>query len=121
MRNAINWFELPTQDLDRAVRFYEKSLAVTLKREVFNGTDMAIFPADQQAAGGALIRDAKRAPSGDGALVYLDASGKLDAALDRIPAAGGQVVLPKTDIGPPGFIAIVKDTEGNVIGLHSPR
>jgi len=53
--------------------------------------------------------------------VYLNASGKLDACLERVVPAGGAVVMPKTDIGDPGFIAVVRDTEGNLVGLHSER
>ena len=37
----------------------------------------------------------------------------------RVTANGGIVKKPKTSIGPNGFIALVQDTEGNVIGLHS--
>ena len=39
----------------------------------------------------------------------------------RVVKGGGAVVLPKTDIGVHGFIATVRDTEGNVVGLHSER
>ena len=120
MRNALNWFEIPTTDLDRASRFYERALGIELRREVFAGTPNAFFSYDKPGVGGALIADPHRKPGGDGTLVYLDATGKLDAVLARIPDLGGQVVLPRTSIGPVGFIALVRDTEGNVIGLHSP-
>jgi predicted enzyme related to lactoylglutathione lyase len=45
----------------------------------------------------------------------------LDETLGRVEKAGGKIVMPKTDIGPPGFIAIVRDSEGNSVGLHSER
>ena len=120
--HAINWFELPTTDLERASRFYEEVLAIDLKREHFAGTDtrMSIFPGEEESVRGALIADQRRKPASDGAIVYLHAT-DLDASLARIEKAGGAVVLPKLDIGEPGFIALVRDTEGNVIGLHTPR
>jgi predicted enzyme related to lactoylglutathione lyase len=121
MSNAINWFEIFVTDLDRASRFYETMLARQLRREDFGGMQMSIFSSAKEGAGGALVRDPKRAPGTGGTLVYLDATGKLDASLDRVVAAGGAVVLPKTDIGAPGFIALVRDTEGNQVGLHSER
>jgi predicted enzyme related to lactoylglutathione lyase len=121
MANALTWFEIPTLDMDRAVRFYETVLGVTLKREVFGGTPHALFPAGQSDAGGALIHDGLRKPSAEGTLIYLDAAGKLDSCLERLRAAGGVLVLPKTDIGDPGFIAVFRDTEGNAVALHSPR
>jgi predicted enzyme related to lactoylglutathione lyase len=122
MTHAINWFEIPTTDLDRASRFYEQVLGVSLKREHFAGTDsqLAVFQGEQESVRGALIASPRRKPVADGALVYLHAS-NLDASLARLEKAGGSVVMPKTDIGEPGFIALVRDTEGNVVGLHSPR
>lgn len=121
IKNAINWFEIPVADLGRAVAFYTAMLGRPLKEEKFGGTDIAIFPSDQRGVGGALVADARRKPTGDGALVYLDATGQLDACLERAQKAGGTVVLPRTAIGDPGFIAIVRDQEGNCVGLHSPR
>jgi predicted enzyme related to lactoylglutathione lyase len=122
MANALNWFEIPSTDLDRAIRFYEMVLEVRLTKESFAGTPMAVFPSGHPAdIYGALIQTPKRKPSVDGALIYLNATGKLEACLERIPRAGGAVLMPKTDIGEPGFIAIIRDTEGNSVGLHAPR
>ena len=114
--NAITWFEILTTDLERAAKFYETTLGVTLKRENFNGTPHAIFAVPGVA--GALIFDAKRKPISGGAMVYLDAP-DLDASLERAAKAGGKVLLGKTDIGDPGSIAIIADTEGNHVGLHA--
>jgi predicted enzyme related to lactoylglutathione lyase len=120
MKNAAVWFEIFVADMDRAARFYQDTLGIELRREDFGGKPHAIFPAGQGGgAGGALVRDPERKPVGSGTLVYLSATGKLDACLDRAPRAGGAIVAPKTNIGEHGFIAIVRDTEGNTVGLHS--
>jgi predicted enzyme related to lactoylglutathione lyase len=121
MATALTWFEIPTSDLERAVKFYETVLGIQLQREVFGGTPMAIFPASAQEAGGALVLEQGRAPSGGGTLIYLDAAGKLDACLSRVVRAGGLVVSGRTDIGGPGYVAVLRDTEGNMVALHSPR
>ena len=122
MSHAIHWFEIFVTDIDRAARFYETVLDVQLKRENEDGRPMAIFAsAVTNGVGGALVHQKGREPTANGALVYLDADGKLEQAIERVAKAGGHVVMPKTDIGPPGFIALVKDTEGNVVGLHSER
>lgn len=120
MQNPIQWFEIPTTDLDRAARFYETMLGASLKREVFGGTPHALFLGEQGAAG-ALIHDKKRKPSTEGSLVYLNAKKDLDGCIDRAVRAGGRVVLPRTDIGDPGFIAVLADTEGNHVALHMER
>jgi predicted enzyme related to lactoylglutathione lyase len=119
--NAANWFEIGTANLDRATRFYEQLLAVQLHREEFMGKSIAIFPSEDPGSGGCLLHDDSMPPGPSGSRVFLNANGKLDAALSRVTAAGGAVVLAKTDIGPPGFIALVRDTEGNLVGLHSAR
>ncbi len=119
MKNVLNWFEIPAANLDRAVKFYEGMLGEGLKREVYDGSPMAMFKTEPPAMGGAIIQDPKRKPSGDGTLVFLNVEGQLDACLQRTPSSGGQIVLPRTGIGPHGFIAMIRDSEGNTIGLHS--
>jgi uncharacterized protein len=119
--NVIDWFEIPTIDLNRAVRFYETVLGVPLQPEVFGSIRMAGFPCTAGAAGGALVQDALRKPSAEGVLVYLNAQGQLDACLERVTKAGGAVLRAKLNIGDPGFIAIFRDTEGNAVGLHQER
>lgn len=118
MSNAVNWFEIPVTDMDRAMRFYETLLGKPLKRESLTGRPIAVFP--YQGVGGALVQG-DRAPSLDGTIVYLDVRGDLDGWLRRAQTAGGKVVLPRTDIGEPGFIGLIKDSEGNTVGLHLPR
>jgi predicted enzyme related to lactoylglutathione lyase len=120
MQNAITWFELPTADLDRATTFYQKVLGSTLRRDTFAGVPHAFFPSDREGVGGALIHDAKRKPAQTGTVVYLSAP-NLEKSIESVKGAGGEVLLGKTDIGDPGFIAMIRDTEGNVVGLHSPR
>ncbi len=70
---------------------------------------------------GALISDEKRRPWGQGTLVYLDVAQDLEGCITRAEKAGGKVVVPKTDIGQHGTIAVIVDSEGNAVGLHSPR
>jgi uncharacterized protein len=121
MRFVINWFEIPAVDLDRATRFWEAVLETKLKREKAPGTEMAIFPhGERNDPGGALVRRGGK-PSTMGTCVYLDAKGDLDGAIRRVEKAGGRIAVPKTDIGPDGTFAIVLDTEGNAVGLHTHR
>jgi uncharacterized protein len=118
--NTINWYELGTTDLERAARFYEAMLGIRLKRESFMGTPHAIFQRPGEGGvGGALIQAERLKPGAKGTLVYLDALGDLPGALQRAQKAGGKVILPATSIGPMGQIAVIEDTEGNQVGLHS--
>jgi uncharacterized protein len=117
-QNAINWFEIPCADLDRATTFYETLLGAKMQREDLGG-DMAIFPAEQTGTGGTLVKRQFQKP-GAGTMVYLNCDGDLDDVLARVPAAGGLVLMPKTEVpGGYGHFACLRDTEGNHIGLHS--
>jgi predicted enzyme related to lactoylglutathione lyase len=119
--NAINWFEIPVRDLDKATPFYAAVLGIELKRELFFGVPHAIFLAEGVA--GALIQDAQRAPAAPqtgGSTLYLHAQDGVSACLARAIEAGGRVVRPLTAIGPFGTIALIADLDGNVVGLHAP-
>jgi len=116
-KSTLSWFEIPARDVARAATFYEQVLATSLQRMSSTGRDVAVFPYEQPGLGGAIVPSG-RTPTGEGALVYLDADGKLDECLHRVQAAGGEVVVPRTSIGVHGFFATIRDTEGNVVGLH---
>ncbi|MBS0339691.1 MAG: VOC family protein [Proteobacteria bacterium] len=121
MANAINWFEIPVADMDRAQRFYEVMLARALRREQFGDQNLAVFPYEEPAAGGCLQAspDAGSA-NGHGVRIYLDCEPSIDAALSRAKTAGGGIVVQKTALPPGmGYFAHVRDTEGNVVGLHA--
>lgn len=120
--NAINWFDLFVSDFQRARTFYEQALDI--KMEVMDGMGgpMALFPCDEQnGVGGCLSAMHGQHPGVGGTRIYLNAEGKLDAVLERVPAAGGQVIQAKLSIEPHGFIAVIKDCAGNEVGLHSMR
>ncbi|MGJ7546091.1 VOC family protein [Variovorax sp. LT1R16] len=120
-QNAITWFEIPVADLDRAQAFYETVLARKLHREDFGGDALAVFPHDKPATGGALQAGASAtARAGSSIRIYLDCMPSIDAVLARIEPAGGQIVAPKSALPPGmGFIAHMRDTEGNEVGLHA--
>ena len=117
--DAVNWFEIPTTDLDRAVGFYEMLLGHKMRVAEF-GERIAMFPSSVQGVGGCLVQRDFQYPSENGALVYLNCDSGLDAAVDRLKASGqGALVLGKREVpGGFGWIACVRDTEGNHVALH---
>lgn len=119
--NAVTWFEIPAADLERAQRFYEATLGVSLTREQIGDEQLAVFPYERPGAGGCLQRGPRAVtPSRDGTRVYLDAGASLDAALERAVTAGGRIATPKVALPPGmGFFAHIEDSEGNVVGLHA--
>jgi hypothetical protein len=122
-RNALNWFEIPVADIDRAQHFYETLLARSMRREQAGPQALAIFAYDAgQGVGGMLKQgDASSATGANATLVYLDASPSLDAVLSRAGELGAQILQPRTELpNGNGFTAHIADTEGNRIGLHSP-
>lgn len=122
--NAVGWFEIPVVDMERAMKFYETVLGVTLSRNQVGEIDMAWFPMveGKGAAGSLVFHQEWYKPSENGVLVYFTAySGDLDHELARVEAAGGKVLMPKHPIGEHGNIALFLDTEGNRVALHSTK
>lgn len=124
MKNAINWFEITTRDMDKAVRFYEATLAQPIKREIFGGIPHGVFGAgdDKAETGGvhgALIVDAQRATGAGGTLVYFNCADGVPAVVERATKAGAKVIVPTMAIGEHGWIAVIADLDGNHVGLHA--
>lgn len=122
--NAVGWFEIPVANMDRAVSFYEKVLDLKLSRNVMGPLEMAWFPWIENAPGspGSLVYHTEYyKPSADGILIYLTAhSGDLSNELSRVESAGGKVIQTKTQISDEyGFMALIIDSEGNRVALHS--
>ncbi len=122
-KNAISWFEIPTIDLDRAAAFYESVFDIKLNPFDTPNLKMRMFPLeDWTGVGGALnFAEGFYKPSAtDGPLIYLNGNPDVQIFLDRIEAAGGKILMPKTLISPEyGHMAVFLDTEGNRIALHS--
>ena len=117
--NPVNWFEIPVNDMARAITFYESVLGVELTQHEMGLNKMAWFPMEMGAAGatGTLMQGAGYTPSREGSVVYISVP-QIDTALTRINDAGGETVLPRTSIGEHGFIAHFVDSEGNRVALH---
>jgi uncharacterized protein len=123
--NPVGWFEVYVQDMPRAKAFYEAVFQLTLTElktpdlEGIPDIEMWAFPMDMDGAGasGALVRMPGYA-SGGGTMVYFTCD---DCAVEaaRAASSGGAVVQQKMSLGEYGYAAMVSDTEGNVIGLHS--
>jgi predicted enzyme related to lactoylglutathione lyase len=124
--NAVGWFEIPTLDMDRAIKFYETVFEQKLERNKIGDLQMAWFPWAEggMGASGSLIYDPENyKPSPEGAVLYFTAhSGDLANELARVEDAGGKVVMPKTLITEEiGYFGIFLDTEGNRLAMHSRK
>ena len=122
-RNAVGWFELYVQDMERAKNFYQNTLQVTLQ-PLGSPDDMSIemwaFPMGMDLPGcsGALAKMEGKDSGRGGTIIYFSCA---DCAVEtaRAVANGGSIQQDKFAIGEYGFISLVYDTEGNLIGLHS--
>lgn len=124
--NIVGWFEIPVNDMERAIGFYEKVFDLKLNRQLMGELDMAWFPMTENGPGaaGSLVKNPDfYLPSIDGPLIYLTAhSGDLSNELARVEPAGGKVVQDKKRISKEyGYMAVIMDTEGNRVALHSKK
>ena len=124
MNNAISWFEIPATDLPRAQKFYETIFGIQMIPMDMENIKMRMFPLDDMLTqiGGAVVDSGGfHKPSlTEGPLIYLNGNPDVQNILNKVEAAGGTIMVPKTQISPEyGYMAVLVDTEGNRIGLHS--
>lgn len=120
--NPVGWFEIYVQDMERAKTFYQNTLQTTLEPLESPDLEMWAFPMDFEKTGcaGTLAKMAGKSPGAGGIIIYFKCD---DCAVEaaRVTENGGRIHKEKMSIGPHGFIALVYDTEGNMIGLHSMK
>jgi len=123
MKHSINWFEIPVKNFDRAKRFYGEIFGAEIPEMPHPKLKYGLLPSDLQngGIGGALVAGEGYEPSAKGSLIYLNGGEDLNVPLSKVEKAGGKLLLPKTSLGPNGFMAHITDTEGNKVALHSMK
>ena len=123
--NPVVWFEIYVQNIERAKKFYEAVLGVKLDNMKAPGPgsdEMFTFPMEMNGPGaaGALVKMDGVPSGGNSVIVYFKCD---DCAVEckRVPVNGGKITKEKFAIDEHGYISLVSDTEGNVIGLHSMK
>ena len=122
--NALNWFEIPVSDFERAKKFYEAIFDYQMPENMMGKVQMGFFLYDFQngKVGGAICKSEIHKPSQDGSLVYLNCQPNLQVVLDKVENAGGKIIIQKTKISEDqnlGYWALITDTEGNNVAFHS--
>jgi len=124
-QHAINWFEIPVADFDRAKQFYEAIFNYQMPVNQMGKARMGFFVYDFQngGRGGAIVHNPDfYAPADNGTMVYLNCEPDLQIVLDKVESAGGTVLKEKTEVAPNlGYWALIKDSEGNRVALHSMK
>lgn len=122
--NPVGWFEIYVEDMSRAVKFYESVFGVKLQDmgDPSGQAEMMSFDMKMggEGAAGALVKMEGYGPSTSGTIVYFAVE---DCAVEqaKVEEAGGQIIKPKESVGEYGNICLFKDTEGNIVGLHSEK
>ena len=122
--DTLCWTDIPVANLDRAVRFYSAVLGKEVSQMSEQGSEYGLLPHEEQNASGCLCVGSDSAgsenkPSLTGPLIYLSVEGRLDEAVKAVAPNGGKVLQEKHPIGLHGFRAVVIDSEGNRLALHS--
>jgi predicted enzyme related to lactoylglutathione lyase len=118
--NRAVWFDIPVADLDRANKFYAAVLGVKVDKVEMEGFRFSVLE-HSEGNGGCLVEDKGAISADKGILLYLNADGRIHEAVDLAAANGGVVKEPIHPIGPNGFRAIILDSEGNRVALHSHK
>ncbi len=115
--NRAVWFDIPVADLDRAAAFYRAVLGIQIHKQTFGDFTFCVLD-HQDGNGGCLVINPAEV-SATGIMLYLNVDGRIKHAVSQVEPLGGSIVQPTHAIGPHGFRAVVKDSEGNRIALHS--
>ena len=116
-QNRAVWFDIPVAELDRAAIFYRAVLGVRVEKEEFSGSSFCVIE-HKDGNGGCLVKSPDEV-SAVGVMIYLNVNDRIRDAVAKVRTHGGGVVEDVHSIGPHGFRAIVLDSEGNRIALHS--
>ena len=122
--DTLCWTDIPVTNLDRAIKFYSALLGKEVRKMSETGFEYGLLPHEEQNASGCLCVGGdsvgnKNEPSETGPLIYLSVEGRLNEAVGAARVNGGKVLQEKQQIGPHGVRAIIVDSEGNRIALHS--
>jgi predicted enzyme related to lactoylglutathione lyase len=117
--NRLVWFDIPAADVERAATFYRAVLGIEVHVVPMGEGKLGVLE-HREGNGGCLVHDPESINRRGGILVYLNVAGRIRDAVRQAERLGGRVLEPVTGIGEHGFRAIVADSEGNRIGLHSP-
>lgn len=122
MKSYISLFEIPANEILRAVNFYQAILDIKIETVEMPEMQMGIFPYEGQVVPGVIVQGEGYVPSSDGVTIYFDGGNDLKMVLDKVEANGGRVLTPKTaHADGNGYFAIFLDSEGNKMGLNSPN
>jgi len=115
--NRAVWFDIPVADLDRAAKFYREVLGIGVHKETYGEFSFCVLD-HQDGNGGCLVLNKEEIAAG-GVLIYLNVNERIRDAESKVLPNGGSVIQSTHAIGPHGFRAVVLDSEGNRIALHS--
>ncbi len=119
--NPVVYFEIPVNDIDRAIKFYTTVFNFYFNKEIIDKNGMALFPFADENSGisGALAKGEIYKPTKHGVVIYFKTE-NMDETLKLATSNGGQILYPKTDNGI-GLVAEFEDTEGNRIALYQSK
>ena len=122
--DTLCWTDIPVTNLDRAIKFYSAVLGSDVRKLSDGKADYGLLPHDEGNASGCLcVRSdsggVDNRPSANGPLIYLLVEGRLNDAVDAARKNGGKILRERQQIGEHGFRAVIIDSEGNRIALHT--
>lgn len=116
--NRVVWFDISVADLDRAAKFYSEVLNIKVSKESFGDFSFCVLE-HQDGNGGCLVPNKEGIAANSGVLIYLNVHGRIQDAAAKVEKLGGKIIEPIHQIGPHGYRAIIHDSEGNRVALHS--
>jgi predicted enzyme related to lactoylglutathione lyase len=117
--DTLCWTDIPVMNLNRAIKFYSAVLGKEVRKLSDGGAEYGLLPHEETNASGCLCVRSDSGGVDNRPLIYLLVEGRLDEAVEAARTNGGKILRARQQIGEHGFRAVIIDSEGNRIALHT--
>ena len=122
--DMLCWADIPVTNLDRAIKFYSAVLGGDVRKLSDGKAEYGLLPHDQGNSSACLCLRSDSGgldnrPSANGPLIYLLVEGRLGEAVEAARKNGAKILRERQQIGEHGYRAVIIDSEGNRIALHT--
>jgi uncharacterized protein len=114
---AFHWTELWAKDITAVLPFYEKTFGLTTEKMAMPDGDYYLLKSGETMIGGAMQSKIEAAPAMW--LPWVEVA-DVDATVARATSHGGDVKAPAFDVPGVGYMSIIGDSNGAVIGVITP-
>ncbi len=120
IQGQITWFEVPVDNLDRAIKFYSEVLNIKIEKHKLLNNEYGVFNKESNTTKGALVKRDNHQP-GTGIILFFYVIDLINS-LKKVELYGGKILVGKTLLKQQtsdGFLAIKQNLIDNNVGYYA--